>query len=597
MLFSPFRLMARCYRIALPYGRVKLFTVVGLIVFNGLLQLAGVTAVFPFFAIAADPSKLRHSKLGSWVLHFFPPLSDNSLLVWAGCFAIGMLVLAALGSIASEAYRIRYAYGFCHWLRQKLFNSYARQPYSFFLNRHSTELNQQLLDVLIFTQNVLLPVGEIITRIVILALMAGAFLIAQPWVAMGAITILGGYYLMVFVWLRPKTRVVSDGLHTHHLGFNKNTIHFLHGIKTILVQGKERYFKDRALEHSAKVIELQSRIPLYTNGPRTLIEPVCFGALIFIVVALAIQGRSFVDLLPSLTIIAFAGYRMMPSLQLLYNQFVIISANRYLLEQLETEIENTAASENTSKRTDAISPLGFHRNIRLENVSFQYPSATNPVIHDFCLTIARNESLGIAGPSGSGKSTLVDLILGLHTPQTGHIYVDDILVDQSNMASWRKIIGYVPQDIYLIDDTIAANIAFGINPAEVNINALRKAAEGAQILEFVQNQLPSGFKTLVGERGTRLSGGQRQRIGLARALYHRPQILILDEATSALDHQTELAVMQTIKKLQGTLTIISIAHRLSTLESCDRVITLEKGRVLPENRPLVGDLPDQKPIC
>jgi len=165
------------------------------------------------------------------------------------------------------------------------------------------------------------------------------------------------------------------------------------------------------------------------------------------------------------------------------------------------------------------------------------------------------------------------------------------------MASWRKIIGYVPQDIYLIDDTIAANIAFGINPAEVNINALRKAAEGAQILEFVQNQLPSGFKTLVGERGTRLSGGQRQRIGLARALYHRPQILILDEATSALDHQTELAVMQTIKKLQGTLTIISIAHRLSTLESCDRVITLEKGRVLPENRPLVGDLPDQKPIC
>jgi len=231
--------------------------------------------------------------------------------------------------------------------------------------------------------------------------------------------------------------------------------------------------------------------------------------------------------------------------------------------------------------------LTFNRDIRLDNVSFQYPSAAAPVLEHFCLTIGRNESLGIAGPSGSGKSTLVDLILGLHSPQSGTIYIDDVPVDQTNMASWRQIIGYVPQDIYLIDDTVAANIAFGVNPAEVNLDALRKAAEGAQILDFVQLQLPQGFQTLVGERGTRLSGGQRQRIGLARALYHRPQILILDEATSALDHQTELAVMQTIKRLQGTLTIISIAHRLSTLESCDRIITLGKGRILSPDQQLL----------
>jgi ABC-type multidrug transport system fused ATPase/permease subunit len=543
--------------------------------------------VFPFFAIAADPSKLRHSTLGARLLHYLPPVSDNHLLIGAGCFAIGMLVLAAFGSMASEAYRIRYAYGFCHWLRQKLFDSYARQPYAFFLNRHSAELNQQLLDVLVFTQDVLLPVGEIITRIVILTLMAGAFLLAQPLVALGAITILGGYYLLVFVWLRPRTRLVSDGLHQHHLGFNKNTVHFLHGIKTILVQGKEKYFKDRALEHSAKVIELQSKIPLYTNGPRTLIEPVCFGALIFIVVVLAIQGRTFIDLLPSLTIIAFAGYRMMPSLQLLYNQFVILYAHKYLLDQLEAEIAQIAPKQNTGEADAGGSPLTFNRDIRLDNVSFQYPSAAAPVLEDFCLTIGRNESLGIAGPSGSGKSTLVDLILGLHSPQSGTIYIDDVPVDQTNMASWRQIIGYVPQDIYLIDDTVAANIAFGVNPAEVNLDALRKAAEGAQILDFVQLQLPQGFQTLVGERGTRLSGGQRQRVGLARALYHRPQILILDEATSALDHQTELAVMQTIKRLQGTLTIISIAHRLSTLESCDRIITLGKGRILSPDQQLL----------
>jgi ABC-type bacteriocin/lantibiotic exporter with double-glycine peptidase domain len=195
-------------------------------------------------------------------------------------------------------------------------------------------------------------------------------------------------------------------------------------------------------------------------------------------------------------------------------------------------------------------------------------------VKDFHLAIRKNEAVGIAGPSGSGKSTLVDLLLGLHVPQSGRICVDDQPLSPANMPAWRHIIGYVPQDIYLLDDTVEANIAFGMDPKEVDPAALREAAQGAQILEFIEKELPHGFKTTVGERGVRLSGGQRQRIGLARALYHRPQVLILDEATSALDNQTELAVMETIHRLQGTLTIITIAHRLSTLERCDRVVRI-----------------------
>jgi ABC-type multidrug transport system fused ATPase/permease subunit len=579
MLFSFFRLLKRCYRMALPYGRAKMLGVLGLILFNGVLQLVGVTSVFPFFALAADPERLQKSALGSRILHQLPPLTTNQLLVWTGCFAIAMLVLASVGSLVSEVLRIRYAYGFCHWLRGRLFESYASQPYAFFLRRNTAELNQRMFDVQMFIQNVLLPVGEILTRLVIVVLLIAAVFAVQPWVALGSTVIFGGFYLVVFIWLRPRTRRVSNGLQHHTVGFWKNTSQFLQGIKTVLVHGKSRRFMDRALEHSARIGDFSSKIPIYSNGPRYLIEPIAFGGLMAVVVFLALRGRSFSDILPNLTVMAFAGYRLLPALQLLYAQLVTIAANNYTLKQLEEEILEIEKLVPTATAASSAAPLKFQNKLRLEQIAFQYAGATAPVLKDFSIEITKNESVGIAGSSGSGKSTLVDLILGLHQPQFGAIRVDEETLTRKNLEAWRRLIGYVPQDIYLLDDTIEANIAFGIDPKEVDTAALREAALGAQILDFIEKELPQGMQTTVGERGVRLSGGQRQRIGLARALYHRPQVLILDEATSALDHQTELAVMETIHRLQGTLTIITIAHRLSTLERCDRVIRLDKGKI------------------
>jgi ATP-binding cassette subfamily C protein len=315
-----------------------------------------------------------------------------------------------------------------------------------------------------------------------------------------------------------------------------------------------------------------------------MIEPVAFGGLVSVVLFRAMEGRPFSDILPNLTVIALAAYRLLPALQLLYTQLVTISANSYTLQKLEDEIlriEEESESQLSKKTKESQSkPVKFDHEITIEKISFRYPGAALPTLGDFSLNIRKNESLGIAGPSGSGKTTLVDILLGLHIPDNGVLSVDGIPLCKENMASWRKMIGYVPQDIYLLDDTIQENIAFGISSEEIDPIALRNAALGAQILGFIEKELPQGFQTTIGERGVRLSGGQRQRIGLARALYHRPQVLILDEATSALDHETEAAVMETIYKLQGTLTIITIAHRLTTLERCDRVIKLEKGIII-----------------
>jgi ATP-binding cassette subfamily C protein len=577
MLSSFFKLLSRCYRLALPYGRLKLFTVIGLIFFNGMLQLIGVTSIFPFFALAADPERLRNSKYGSILLGALPVMDNNHLLVVAGCFSILMLLIASVSSIASEIVRIHYAYGFCHWLRSRLFESYAHRPYGFFLRRNTADLNQKLWDVLIFIQYVLLPIGEILTRIVMVILLVGTVFLVQPWVAIGSTIVLGGFYLGIFLWLRPRTKAIGVDLEIHNTGFVKNAFQFLHGIKTVLIHGRGRHFINQALIHSSQIGGAQSKIPIYSNGPRYMIEPIAFGGLVAIVIVLALQGRPFSDILPNLSVMALAAYKLLPTLQLLYSQLVTVSASGYTLGLLEDEIfQLEAETETISVPSVSFCGLTFDKEIRLETLAFSYAEGMAPILKDFSLTIGKNESIGIAGPSGSGKSTLIDLILGLHTPQGGAITIDGVPLSASNMASWRRMIGYVPQDIYLLDETIEANIAFGIPSEEVDQRALMEAAEGAQILDFIQRELPQGFQTTVGERGVRLSGGQRQRIGLARALYNKPQVLILDEATSALDHTTEADVMETIHRLQGTLTIITIAHRLSTLERCNRVIQMNK---------------------
>jgi ATP-binding cassette subfamily C protein len=546
-----------------------------MIFFNGLLQLVGVGSVFPFFALASDPNRIRNSRLGGWMLNFLPPMELNHLLILAGCFAILMLFVAGIGSVVSDCVRVLYSYGFSHWLKGRLLGSYAERPYSYFLRRNSALMNQRVNDITSFTYNVMLPLGEAFSRIVLIFLLLAGFFFVQPFAAIGAMVIFGGFYLFVFVVLRPRTRAVARGQQAHASGFSKSTLQFLHGIKPILIHGKESFFIKEALRHSAGMRHFQSQVPIFSNGPRYLIEPIAFGGLVAIVIALAMQGRPFSDILPNLSVMALVGYRLLPSMSLLYGQMVTIASHSYTLQQLEEEIlEIEEEIEEVDKSRAKQSPLSFTRDIRIEGVSFAYPGSAKNTLGNFSLTVAKNESVGIAGASGSGKSTLVDLILGLHTPVSGEILVDGVPLSTGNIMSWRAMIGYVPQDIYLLDDTLEANIAFGIPSSEVDQEALASAARAAQILDFVKRDLPEGFGTVVGERGVRLSGGQRQRIGLARALYHAPQVLILDEATSALDLETEAAVIETINALQGKVTIITIAHRLSTLERCDKTIQL-----------------------
>lgn len=574
MIINFLRLIRRCFSLARPYGLGKMLIVFGLLLINGIMQVVGIASIFPFFTFIADPDQVRKSRMGAWIFEHFPGMDHSALVMYSGVGAVLLLFLANGFALAGEVGRVRYSYGLGHFLRMQMLQSFALREYVYFLSENSgSMLNKLIGDVASFTQSVLQPVLEILSRFVVVILLLIAIFSIHPFIALGSGIFLGGFYFIIFALLRKRSRMVGEGLNIANRGIHVLAMQFIQGIKPITIHGKAQYFINGFSHHSNSQAVFNARLPIYGSGPRYLIEPIAFGGLVIIIMVLTIQGRSFNSILPNLAVIALAGYRILPSFQALYGLLSHVYAMRYVVSEVESEIAKFHAPiSETLALSIPSKPFQFEKEIRLEKISFRYPNARKYVLKDFSLTIRKNQTVGIKGVSGSGKSTLIDIILGLHVPQRGNVIVDGRVVDSSNMCGWRSLIGYVPQDIYLLDASVAENIAFGISPGEIIHDDLLQAAEAAQIKDFIEKELSNSWNTIVGERGVRLSGGQKQRIGLARALYHRPKILILDEATSALDTKTEKAVMQTIQSLQSTMTMLIVAHRLSTLASCDRVI-------------------------
>lgn len=574
-------LVKKVYVLARPYGRRKLLLVTFLSFLQGVFQVLGVTSIFPFLALAAAPSQFRNSLLGSRILANFPELNDNQLLVTAGVFAISMLLLANAVNLCAEFVRTKYAHGFGHWLRQKLLRQIASRPYRYFLQENSSVLVKKVVaDVMQYITGVLLPLLDSVARAVTILLLVGTLFFVHPQIALIAAAAFGGFYGAVFVTFGRWRAETVSGLRESQRGLFREVQQMLGGIKPIKVHCAEEPFIGRFSMHSGRQARLMAWTTIVSNGPRYLIEPLAFGGLVCVVLAYAAHEQDITTILPTLGVMALAGYRLLPAMQLLYGQLNQLGTMSHALEEVYTELKTAEEDNDIEMRTIELSApqaLEWHDAIHFEDLSFQYPGADSLVIERLNLTIPKNSSLGIVGSTGSGKSTLVDLLLGLHLPTAGRILIDDTPLGPDNRRTWRKGIGYVPQDIFLIDDTIASNIAFGIPQDEIDQAGLERAAEAAQILTFIEEETSHGWQTIVGERGVRLSGGQRQRIGLARALYHQPDLLIFDEATSALDQDTEAEVVKAIDGLSGQLTMIIIAHRLNTIRSCTMHLNLVAG--------------------
>jgi len=571
-------LIRRVLFLARPYGRKKLALVFFLSLAQGIFQVIGVTSIFPFLAIASDPERIRHSQFGLRFLALLPPMGNRELLITAGIIAIVGLLLANAVNLLAEYARTRYTNSFAHWLRVRLLRRMASQPYSYFLQRNSSDLLKKVLgDVATYTGGVLLPLLDSIARVLTSVLLLATLFLVQPVIAISAALGFGAFYLIIFRLLARKRWETSEGLRTSFAGLFREAQQMLGGIKPIKVLRAEEHFLSRFAGHSAVAAQMSARLSIIANSTRYLVEPLAFGGLCLAVVMLAVQGRDFSDILPNLGVMAVAGYRLVPSLQLLYSQVTQVTSMRYSLDEVFEEFaaaERDEKSGNAERSAEKSRPMEWEYAITLDEVSFIYPGTDRPVLDRFSATIQRNTSIGFIGPTGSGKSTLIDLLLGLHRPTSGRMLIDGQPLAPELIPSWQATIGYVPQEIFLFDDTIARNIALGVPDNEIDNARLREVCAIAQILDFIETELRDGFQTTVGERGVRLSGGQRQRLGLARALYRRPSLLLLDEATSALDVATEAKLIEALHSLTGKLTIVMATHRLSSVGGYDELIDL-----------------------
>jgi len=579
-LHNAFDLIRRVLFLARPYGRKKLAVVSFLSLAQGVFQVIGVTSIFPFLAIAADPERIRNSQFGRRFLELLPPMDNRQLLLTAGAVAIVALFTANAVNLIAEYARTRYAHNFGHWLRVRLLRRIASRPYGYFLVRNSADLIKKVLgDVANYVNGVLLPLLDSVARGLTAVLLLATLFFVHPLIALGATVGLGGFYLIVFRLLERKRREINQGLRLSSGGSYREAQQLLGGIKPIKVHRAEEHFLGRFGKHSAIVAKMSARVPTFANGPRYLVEPLAFGGLVLIVMVLAAKGRSFSDVLPNLGVMALAGYRLLPALQLLYGQLSELTSMRHSLDEVYDEFvvaesDLNISDERGNENIRLAQPYVWNDAITLDAVSFSYSQAKRPILDRLSLTIKKNTSVAFIGPTGSGKSTLIDLLLGLHQPTGGRILIDGRPLTPALIPAWQASIGYVPQDIFLIDDTITRNIALGIPDTEIEVNRLREVCATAQVLDFIEHELPQGFQSKVGERGVRLSGGQRQRLGLARALYHQPSLLILDEATSALDTETEARLIEALRSLSGKLTIVLVAHRLSTVADCEEVFDL-----------------------
>jgi ATP-binding cassette, subfamily B, bacterial PglK len=428
---------------------------------------------------------------------------------------------------------------------------------------------------------VIIPGLKLMSNVLVATSIVGFLVFVDPLVSLLATGLLGGGYSLIYLRLRGRLRDLGERM----LKVNGERFHIAQeatgGIKDIKLMALEssyvRQFSDKAYRRA----RFTARIQIMSELPRFALEAITFGTLLGIVLVLLLRSDGEIaGIIPTLGIFAFAVMRLLPALQQMYNSLANLRSGRAVLDHIVADFGKIEPGSPSSAPEAA--PLRLEKALELAAVSFRYASADRPSLNDLSLTIPARTTVGLVGGTGAGKTTVVDLILGLLSPDAGELRVDGTPVSAANLRGWQKTLGYVPQAIYLTDDTVAANIAFGVPRKDIDMAAVERAARAAALHDFVTTEMSKGYDTMVGERGVRLSGGQRQRIGIARALYRNPSLLIMDEATSALDNITERAVMEAVQNIRADTTIILIAHRLSTVKDCDQIFLMEKGRVVAQ---------------
>ncbi|MGE4348926.1 MAG: ABC transporter ATP-binding protein [Candidatus Berkiella sp.] len=547
----------------------------------GVIEVFAIASIMPFMVLVTDPTIIQRNTILHTAYQNLAFQSEHVFLLALGILVFFVIVVGNAFSAYMTWKTIQFSYLQGKLLSQRLFKHYLRKNYEFFIINHSTELTKNILhEVNRFVTGLLVPVMQMLVKSIVSLFILAMLFYVDPLLAITITLLLGSIYCFIYLFI--KGRLSSWGKQSSLLHAKRYKIigESFDGIKEIKLSNKEDYFFKHFENYSSVLAEVEAKQQNAPQAARYMLEAIAFGGVILIVLYLTGFNKNVGETIPLLALYAFSGYRLMPALQQIFSGLSLARYNCSALDILEQQLGDVRNWEENSF-IDEEKKLRIKENISLENIQYFYPGCETPAINNISINIQVNTMIGFVGKTGSGKSTLAYILTGLLRPHAGHLLIDGHLLEYGCIRNLQNIIGYVPQTIFLVDDTIAKNIAFGLQDNAVNFESVQNAAKLANIHEYISS-LPEGYNTFVGEKGVRLSGGQRQRIGIARALYHQPEILIFDEATSALDTITEKSVLDEIANLRKKITVIMIAHRLVTVKSCDSIFLFENGKIIDE---------------
>jgi len=570
-------MLHRVYALLDSDDRKKAIMIFISLLLMGVIEVLGIASIAPFMGVVTTPDLIHENEYLNIIYKYFEFSSTGEFT-----FALGVVVIAALIVVNSYAAFVTWKITFFarflgHKLSLRLLRDYLYKPYVFFLDNNTADLGKNILsEVDRSISGVVTPAMFILSKLVIVAFVIIFLVVLDPYLAACVMISMIGGYLLIYSLIRTRLHLIGNASTKTTLARYKIAGEALSGIKDVKIRGGENVFLDRFSVPSEKHAYYFSQSAIISQLPRFALEVVAFGGVIGIVLYLIASDMTNGEVISFVSLYALAGYRLMPSLQRIYSG---VTSIKYNLPALDIIINDLSGSDCVRELFKNDNQLTFYDQIRVDKLCFKYPGTKSNTINELNFSIKENTTVGLVGSTGSGKTTLVDILLGLLVPDSGDITIDGVKITPQNIVAWQENIGYVPQSIYLSDDSIEKNIAFAVPDNEIDVNKVKEAAKLANIDGFIE-ELPESYQTYVGERGVRLSGGQRQRIGIARALYNNPKVLIMDEATSALDGITERVIMEAINKLSHTMTIIMIAHRLTTVKECDQIIMMQQGEII-----------------